>query len=220
MNKEWSDLNKRFQTLTKNDATFSEGIGVLFSLRDSLFAEFLRLKNALPPEALCEQPFVNAASYHSKTIAYSVYHVFRIEDICAHTLIAADDEIFFRGGFQERVKSPIRTTGNELSGRGIAEFSARLDIATLYEYAAEVKESTESMLQKMRRADFKRKMNAQDRERLLALGMVSEDENAAWLVDYWCGKDVRGLAQMPFSRHWIMHVEAALRIERGVRKPK
>lgn len=35
---------------------------------------------------------------------------------------------------------------------------------------------------------------------------------AYWLIDYWCGKDIRGLIQMPLSRHWIMHLEACLRI--------
>ena len=34
-----------------------------------------------------------------------------------------------------------------------------------------------------------------------------------WLIDYWCSKDIRGLIQMPFSRHWIMHTEACLRIK-------
>lgn len=42
---------------------------------------------------------------------------------------------------------------------------------------------------------------------------MSEDENAYWLIDYWCGKNIKGLIQMPFSRHWIMHVEACIRIK-------
>ena len=46
--------------------------------------------------------------------------------------------------------------------------------------------------------------------------------DAFWLIDYWCGKDVKGLIQMPFSRHWIMHIEAMCRIKnelcRRVRK--
>ena len=61
-------------------------------------------------------------------------------------------------------------------------------------------------------------MTAERREQLLSLNVVSSDENAAWLIDYWCGKDVRGLIQMPFSRHWIMHVEACLRIREKLRK--
>lgn len=46
---------------------------------------------------------------------------------------------------------------------------------------------------------------------------VSEGENAVWLIDYWCGKDVGGLIKVPLSRHWIMHVEACLRIRNKVR---
>ena len=49
---------------------------------------------------------------------------------------------------------------------------------------------------------------------LESLNVVSSDEEAVWLIDYWCGKDFRGLIQMPFSRHWIMHTEACLRIIR------
>lgn len=37
---------------------------------------------------MCAILFVNADGYHSKTIAYSLYHIFRIEDIVAHTVIA------------------------------------------------------------------------------------------------------------------------------------
>ena len=65
-------------------------------------------------------------------------------------------------------------------------------------------------------ADLKRKMNDADKERLKSLHVVSTDERAYWLIDYWCGKDVKGLIQMPFSRHWIMHIEASLRIKRKI----
>ncbi|MDE7404610.1 MAG: phage head-tail adapter protein, partial [Lachnospiraceae bacterium] len=61
--------------------------------------------------------------------------------------------------------------------------------------------------------DLKRKMTDKDKEHLKSLEVVSTDERAYWLIDYWCGKDVRGLIQMPFSRHWIMHIEACIRIK-------
>ena len=48
------------------------------------------------------------------------------------------------------------------------------------------------------------------------MNVVSNNENAIWLIDYWCNKDVRGLIQMPFSRHWIMHIEACLRIKNKI----
>ena len=33
--------------------------------------------------------------YHSKTLAYSVWHIFRIEDIVAHEMIAEDQQVLF-----------------------------------------------------------------------------------------------------------------------------
>ena len=42
---------------------------------------------------------------------------------------------------------------------------------------------------------------------LESLNVVNDNEKAIWLIDYWCNKDICGLIQMPFSRHWIMHTE-------------
>ena len=61
--------------------------------------------------------------------------------------------------------------------------------------------------------DMKKKYTEQDKETVRALGVVSEDERAVWLIDYWYNKDLKGLIQMPLSRHWIMHIEASLRIK-------
>ena len=69
------------------------------------------------------------------------------------------------------------------------------------------------MLKDLTYEDLKKKIPDETKEQLKSLQVVSEDENAVWLIDYWCNKDVRGLIQMPFSRHWIMHIEACLRIK-------
>lgn len=53
---------------------------------------------------------------------------------------------------------------------------------------------------------------------LFTIDLKDYGTSAGWLIDYWCGKDFRGLVQMPFSRHWIMHIEAALRIVEKLRK--
>lgn len=83
----------------------------------------------------------------------------------------------------------------------------------MYDYAIAVSSSTDALLQGLSFEETKRKMTQADKARLQALAVVSADESACWLIDYWCGKDIRGLIQMPFSRHWIMHTEAALRIK-------
>ena len=128
-------------------------------------------------------------------------------------MIAGDEQVFFKGDYKNRINAPIITTGNELVKQQIADFSKELDLDELYHYIDNVKSSTEKILERLTFDDLKRKISEEKRELLKSLHVVSEDENAIWLIDYWCNKDVRGLIQMPFSRHWIMHIEACLRIK-------
>ena len=213
MNKEWSELNKTMQAQLKKKDTFEDGIASLFELRNSLWDTILSYKKELKREDFDAIPFINADGYHSKTIAYSLWHIFRIEDICAHTLVKGDEQIFFKKGYQEKIGSPIITTGNELAGQEIADFSKQLDLDGLYAYMLDVKKSTEKIIKGLSFEDTKAKISDARKKELEDLHVVSEDESAIWLIDYWCKKDVRGLIQMPFSRHWIMHIEACGRIK-------
>ena len=86
----------------------------------------------------------------------------------------------------------------------------------LYSYIFEVKDSTKKIINSLSYDQLKKKVSEERKKHLKSLNVVSNDENAIWLIDYWCGKDIRGLIQMPFSRHWIMHVEASLRIKNKI----
>lgn len=216
MNKEWSELNKTVQIQIKKKDTYKEGIKTLFDLRNRLMQTILSMKEELCREDFDAIPFINADGYHSKTIAYSIWHIFRIEDIVAHTVINEDEQVFFAGNYQARINSPIITTGNELIKHQIADFSKQLNLKELYSYILEVKENTEKIVERMPYDQLKRKVTEDRKEHLKSLNVVSTNENAIWLIDYWCNKDVRGLIQMPFSRHWIMHVEACLRIKNKI----
>ena len=213
MDKNWSEMNKEMQTLLSKEATFKNAIDILIELRNSLFEQITQIVMAYPEEAFDQMPFAGADGYHSKTLGYSIWHIFRIEDIVAHEMIAEDPQVLFSCGFDKTIHSPIITTGNELSGNAIAEFSRQLNIRELYRYAQEVKKSTEQILANLTYADLKRRFGEDMIAKLQNTGCVSTDENAAWLISYWCEKDIRGLIKMPFSRHWIMHIEAMRRIE-------
>lgn len=218
MNKDWSELNKTMQLKLKKKDTYSDGVADLMELRKQLWDTILSYKSGLKREDFDSIPFINADGYHSKTIAYSLWHIFRIEDIVAHTLIKGDEQVFFAKGYQERIGSPIITTGNELVKQEIADFSSRLNLDELYSYMSDVKKSTEKILKGLSFDDAKKKISEDRRLELENLGTVSQDESAIWLIDYWCKKDVRGLIQMPFSRHWIMHIEACERIKSKITK--
>lgn len=217
MNKEWSELNKAIQSQIKKKETYEMGLSSLFELREHLMDTIMSFYKELSRDDFDAIPFIGANGYHSKTIAYSLWHIFRIEDIVAHTLISGDSQIFFEKDYQKRIGAPIKTTGNELVKEQISEFSRQLDLKELYSYISEVKSSTDRIIQGLTFEDLKRKITDERKEILKSLDVVSEDENAIWLIDYWCRKDIRGLIQMPFSRHWIMHIEACLRIKNKIR---
>lgn len=216
MNKEWSELNKTMQSQFKKKDTYKAGIDTLFDLRNQLMKTLISFREELSREDFDAIPFINANGYHSKTIAYSIWHIFRIEDIVAHTLISENEQVFFSGKYQERINSPIITTGNELVKEQIANFSKQLNLQELYSYVFEVTDSTEKIINHLSYEELKMKISKERKEHLKSLNVVSKDENAIWLVDYWCNKDIRGLIQMPFSRHWIMHIEASLRIKNKI----
>ena len=83
----------------------------------------------------------------------------------------------------------------------------------MFEYCKAVMDSTNELLLSLSYKDLKRRFSEIDKNRVWDSKCVSADENAAWLVDYWCEKDLCGLIKMPFSRHWIMHIEAMCRIK-------
>ncbi|MBR3019157.1 MAG: phage head-tail adapter protein [Clostridia bacterium] len=211
MNKEWSEQNKKMQALLKK-ATFSQGIEELIALRKTLMAQMQSWRGKLSREDFSKMPFPNAEGYHSKTVAYSIWHIMRIEDIVVNTLIRNQEEVLFSGDYQMKTSSPIITTGNELMKEQIAAFSEKLNIGALYDYAEAVRKSTDQWLLSLRYEDLKQRFSDEDKERIKRLGVVSPEESAVWLIDYWGGKDVSGLIKMPMSRHWIMHIEAAERI--------
>ena len=94
MNKAWSELNKTMQAQIKKKDTCEAGIDTLFELRNQLMETLTSFSEELSREEFDAIPFINADGYHSKTIAYSIWHIFRIEDIVAHTLISENEQVF------------------------------------------------------------------------------------------------------------------------------
>lgn len=92
MNKEWSELNKKMQLLLRKKDTFKDGIIVCLDLRSTLSDAVEKLCLKLSDEQYSLMPYPDANGYHCKTIAYSIWHMARIEDITAHTLICGDEQ--------------------------------------------------------------------------------------------------------------------------------
>ena len=59
----------------------------------------------------CAIPFINADGYHSKTVAYSIWHIIRIEDIVVNSLIRREKEVLYENNFDKKIGADIITTG-------------------------------------------------------------------------------------------------------------
>jgi hypothetical protein len=213
MDTEWSNKNKKMQTLISKEATFADGIKVLLDLRAELFEQITSIVKTFPSVAFYQMPFGVGKGAHHTTLAWSLWHLFRIEDIVVHTLILKNQQILFQDDWLDKTNSPIITTSNELDSDAMIVFSKALDIKATYEYCKTVMEATNEMLVGLQFEDLKKTFTDEDKERLTASKCMSNDNSSAWLIDYWCTKNIKGLIQMPLSRHWIMHVEAMRRIK-------
>ena len=198
MDKDWSEKNKKMQTLISKEVTFADGIKVLFELRAELFEQITSIVKTFPPGAFYQMPFGVGKGAHHTTLAWSLWHLFRIEDIVVHTLILKDQQILFKNGWLDKTNSSVITTVNELDGDAMIEFSKALNIKATYEYCKTVMESTNEMLTGLNFADLKKTFTDEGKERLTASKCVSPDESSVWLIDYWCAKNIKGLIQMPY----------------------
>lgn len=200
-----------------DENTFHQGITNLLLFRKQIFDIILQLKKELTRNEFNAMPFIEANGFHNKTIAYSIWHIFRIEDIVVNTLINKDKQIFFSECYQRRISSPIKTTGNELLKQEIADFSQSLNLDELYQYAETVKSSTDDFLGHLLFSDLETHFDDNDKQNIRELGVVSPSENARWLIDYWCGETIKGLILMPLSEHWMAHIYASCIIKNALR---
>ena len=165
MNKEWSELNKDAKNLLNKKSSFKDGINKLIQLRTLLINEWKNVMKDLSIEDYSKQPFINKDGYESKTIAYSIYHVFRIEDIVLNTLIKNKEQVFLRDDYQNKMNLSIITTGNELMRENISQFSKTLIIEELWKYAKNVFEESNEWLSSIDYEDLKIVFSELDKER-------------------------------------------------------
>ena len=209
MDKNYSERHKVILSQLKKEISFEGGIKNLIDLREDLFFNHVeKYFSRLSKDDFCKIPFAGSTGNKDATISWSIYHVFRIEDIICHNFISNDEQIFFAQNYQKKMNCSVITTANEMNDEQMIEFSKDLNPDELFSYAKEVKNVSQKVLSNLTFKQAKEKVSEQQKQKLLMQNVVSTNPEAFWLVDYWCKKNIRELLQMPFSRHWIMHIEA------------
>lgn len=141
-----------------------------------------------------------------RTLAFFIFHITRIEDICANTLIANYSQIIFQDDWINKLNINRTDTGNSMTKDEMLQFSSSIHQSALFEYRLAVAKRTREIIKSLKIEDLKRKPNKTQLDFILTSKSVLNHEDSVWLVDFWGKKNVSGLLLMPITRHQKVHL--------------
>ncbi len=205
--KEMMALQKQIKKDMKSKKSFDASFKTYLDFRHILYGFYTFVFEHAEEEDYHKMPLKT-----DKTLAYYIYHLIRIEDICLHTLILDEEQIFHVDHYQKKLNIEIHTSGNELKKEEVIAFSKSMDIEALKAYVNTVYSKTNKIIPQYSYSELKTKVSDERKKKLLLLESVSEHEDAFWLVGYWCKKDYLGLCEMPFLSHHFLHLWGCIRL--------
>ena len=213
--KELNQLHKSLRTALTTGDDEGQVIQWFFELHSQLHSRHISPNTPwsyedLLLEGLEEVEFRKIPEGQEHSLAWIVWHLSRIEDVTMNLLVAGRDQVFERGGWQEKTRSPIKHTGNGTGLDVVEALSAAVDINALRAYRVAVGLATQEIVPSLTRSDFKRKVSPDNIQRILRDGAVIQVGKD--VVDYWSRRDVAGLLLMPPTRHTIVHWNEAKKI--------
>jgi len=164
--------------------------------------------DGLADEGFSAMPFEN-----SKTIAYHLWHIARIEDLVGNLLIAEQAQIF-NDEWMVRLNVTVIDTGNAMDCEQILEFSKQMNKQELVNYRNAVGCRTREILKALTPSDLKRKPSTESLERVVSEGGLLKTSNSIWLKDFWGRHTVAGLVLLPLTRHHMMHLPDCMAIKK------
>jgi len=164
---------------------------------------------------LSRTAFETMPTAKDETVAWSIWHITRIEDLTANLLIAETKQVL-DDAWLARLGVAVRDTGNAMSDDEILDLSRRLDMDALYEYRAAVGIRTREIIRRLEPKDINRKVSRLGIERIRIEGGVTDQKDSNWLLDYWGSKTVAGILLMPVTRHQVGHLNEAVRLKNKI----
>ncbi|MDR3280422.1 MAG: DinB family protein, partial [Synergistaceae bacterium] len=208
----FSEQHKELGKIIRDKDRFEEAKQMFLSFHSSLNLAADRLLKDLAPQEWTIMPTAK-----DETIAWSVWHITRIEDLTVGILVGGDGQIFDRKQ-KEKLNVDIVDTGNALSDDEIMNLSKNINIHSLLDYRAAVIKRTQNIVSGLSADDMRRKVSSDGIEKIRADGGVTAQEESAWLLDYWGKKDVAGILLMPPTRHTLLHLNDCERWKEHIRE--
>lgn len=169
-------------------------------------------------DGLDEKTFRTMSGPEGTTIAWSIWHLARIEDITANILIAGDIQVINGKNWRDRMKVGVCDTGNAMTKDEIAAFSSSIDMKEMKNYRICVGRKTQEIIKNLNPDQLHRKPTQERLQRILDEGALLEKEESKWLMDFWSRKTVAGILSMPITRHQIVHLNDSMKIKQKLMK--
>ena len=217
---DWTIKQNNLKKLLSKAETFNDGIRLLLDMHSMLHDKKVYKNNE---ETIYNTLWVNLKNETCKiitnketSILWDIWHITRIEDIVANTIIGNTEEVL-TNEILEQLNIKTKDTGNAMSKDEIELLNKNINIKMLNEYRVEVGKQTAKIIRELKYSDMKRKAESKQLDKIMKNGGLLEDKKSKWLLDYWGSKNMLGLIMMPITRHQTMHLNDCFSIkEKGV----
>ena len=162
-------------------------------------------------DGLTETMFRTILPNGEHSIAWTLFHLARIEDMTMNLLIAGAPQLYTRGKWAKKLKASVHHSANRMDKAGVIQLSESLSMKALREYRTEVGCNTREIVSRLMPAEFSQRVDRVRLQRVLDEGAVIPE--AMEIINYWGGRTIAGLLLMPLTRHNFIHLNEALRIK-------
>ncbi|MCH3916086.1 MAG: DinB family protein [Spirochaetia bacterium] len=218
--KDWNPKQKRLALLLSKPQTFADAISLCLEMHNQVHGIsdngsptiYKNLITDLTAEMITYRP-----ENDSRSIAWNLWHITRIEDAVSNILID-DSKQVLNSEWLDRMQIDVTDTGNAFTKENVDEFDQAIDTSELLNYRKAVGKNTQTVLKKLSIENRKRKPTKGQLDRILSEGVLTQEKDSIWLLEFWGKKTMTGLLTMPITRHQILHLNKCFKLKERYRK--
>ncbi|HEX3078424.1 MAG TPA: DinB family protein [Lachnospiraceae bacterium] len=221
---DWSNRHKELGLNIRKIDRFEEVIRTILELHSEVHrsqvseggagSKVNQLLDDLSPKEYAVMP-----TSKDETIAWSIWHIARIEDLTMNLLVGRTSQVFDEQ-WKTRMRVNMTDTGNAMNDDEIMEFSKTINTDELLKYRDAVGKQSRSIVMQLQAGDMKRKIEDSDIRRIFNEGGITDHPDSNWLLDFWGKKDIAGIVLMPLTRHQTLHLNDCDKWKEAIRRGK
>lgn len=198
-----ADHSRIHAATTSTEAEFASAGG--FTMQDDTLKRLEEASLRVSPDGLC-------------SIVWHIWHMTRIEDVVANTLLRGTPEVLDQSDWLTRLGVEVRHVGTGDTDDEVRGFSEQVDVPALLAYRDTVGRETRAWVRDL---DFATLDVVPDVAARVAAAPPMVGERASWLPRFYTGKSAAFLLVFPIANHGFMHwAEARVTRDRlGFRVP-